>query len=54
MKALGIVALIAGLLLIVINLAGLMGGSMAPQIIVGAIIAIIGIVLMRRRPATRP
>ena len=53
MKALGIVALIAGLLLIVVNLAGLSGGAMVPQIVVGAIIAVIGIVLMRR-PATRP
>ena len=48
MKTLGIVAIIAGLLLIVVNLAGLTGGVTAPQLVIGAIVAIIGIVLMRR------
>lgn len=53
MKLVGILAVIGGLLIIVMNLPGMGGRSgMSPQVIAGAVVAVIG-VLLWVRPASK-
>jgi hypothetical protein len=55
MKALGIVGIIAGIILIVAYFPGLFGNSgMAPQVIAGAVVIVISVLLFRRASRARP